>query len=104
MDLNTWITPAALVALITLGAIFSKFITWRANVNYDRSTFKEFMEEVKKNLKEIKVSISELSGKVSELSGKVSVLVSQDTIDTSNSPTRLNKKGKSISEEIQGKQ
>lgn len=104
MDLNTWLTPAAILVAITLGTILFKFASWHGRVNSDRHTFKEFMKEVKKDLEEIKVNISELSGKVSELSGKVSVLVSQDTIDTSDSPTRLNKKGKSISEEIQGKQ
>ena len=104
MDLNTWITPTALLVLLALGTVVFKFAIWRANVDTDRSTFKEFMEEVKNDLKEIKDNITGLSSKVSELSGKVSVLISQEPIDTSKSPTRLNDLGKSISEEIQGKE
>ena len=124
MDLNTWLTPTALVVLITLVTLFAKFATWRANVNTDRSTFKEFMEEVKEDIKDIKSSIAGLKGdvdglksdvdglksnvdglesNVGVLNSSVAILVSKK-VDESQSPTRLNNLGKSISKEIQGKE
>lgn len=117
MDLNTWLTPTALIVLITLVTLFAKFVTWRANVNTDRSTFKEFVGEVKEDIKDIKSSIAGLKGdvdglksdvdglksNVGVLNSSVAILVSKK-VDESQSPTRLNNLGKSISKEIQGKE
>ena len=80
-----------------LGTLLFKFATWRANVNTDRSTFKEFMEEVKEDLMNIKNSIAALRA-------NMAVLASKKRVDMHQSPTRLNDFGKSISQEIQGKE
>lgn len=60
MEMNTWVTPAAVIALPALRILVFKFGSWYGNFNSDRSAFKKFMKEVKKDLETIKEDIKEL--------------------------------------------
>ena len=118
MNLNTWLTPAAVVVVIALITIVFKFGSWCGSVNSDRSVFREFTQEVKKDLENIKSNIARLTSSVAGLKSSVAglessvaglkssvaVLVSQKPVEKTQSPTRLNDLGKSISKEIQGKE
>ena len=97
--------------LITLGTLLFKFATWRANVKTDRSTFKEFMEEVKTDrstfkefMEEVKENFVNIKNSIAALRENMAVLASTKRVDLNQSPTHLNDFGKSISQEIQGKE
>ena len=125
MNFNTWLTPAAVLVLIAVLTLLFKFASWYGSVNSDRSVFREFMDEVKKDIQNIKSNVAELTSSVAGLTSSVagltssvtgltssvagltssvSVLVSQKTVEKTQSPTRLNDLGKSIFKEIQGKE
>lgn len=74
---------AALGVLYGLGLFIFKVGSWHNSVNTDRENFKEFMEEVRKDLKELIKKISVISG----------------TLNT-NSPIELNEKGQTVSKEL----
>ncbi|MCY3826306.1 MAG: hypothetical protein OXG10_02835 [Candidatus Dadabacteria bacterium] len=74
---------AALGVLYGLGLFIFKVGGWHNSVNTDRENFKEFMEEVRKDLKELIKKVSVISG----------------TLDAK-SPVELNKTGQTISKEL----
>ena len=51
-NLSNYVTPIVLVLIAVIGGVIG-LIQWGANVNADRKTFKEFMEEVKADIKEL---------------------------------------------------
>ena len=51
-NISEYATPLTLIGITIVGAVIS-FIQWHANVNADRKTFKEFMNEIKNDIKTI---------------------------------------------------
>ncbi|MCY4131331.1 MAG: hypothetical protein OXF39_01645 [Nitrospira sp.] len=51
-NLSPYATPIVIVIIAIIGGVVG-LIQWGANVNADRKTFREFMEEVKNDIKEL---------------------------------------------------
>ena len=84
--------PMVILALLGLVAYLIK---WHTQVNTDRGSFKNFMEEVKTEIKEISGKIESIGSKIDRLMGHLHA----DTIGT-NSPRDLNDLGRAVSDEI----
>ena len=88
MDMNSWVTPAIVIALLALGTLVFKFGSWYGNVNSDRSAFKKFMREIKKDLQTIKEDTKE------------GLKHSSDSAVIKDSPLRLTEPGQAISDNL----
>ncbi len=86
-DFN-WVVFAPIAAVvIVIGTIICKVGIWAGNVNSDRSSFKEFMEEIRTNIKSIQEDIK-----------KIFHLI--PAVISSESPLKLTDLGRSISSDV----
>ena len=51
--MEVWLTPTGILVVIAIGGVFWAAASWYGSVNSDRSSFKEFMNEVRDDIKKI---------------------------------------------------